>query len=116
MIFLRARRVAPGELALAAALTPWEHQLTVESIVRWLIRGASAAFILGILVLLVGWIVPQPEAELRPWALEVAVPPVLAAAIVALWPRKRLRRAADLDTRLKFGDRLATAWSFRASR
>ena len=71
--------------------------------------------VLASLVLLVGWIVPEPEEALRPWAFELAVAPLLAAAIVALWPTAHLRRAAELDGRLGFGDRLATAWAFRGS-
>src|SRR5207245_2715405 len=70
---------------------------------------------LGCAVLLVGWIVPQPEESLRPWAFQAAVVPLLAAALVAFWPRSRLHRAADLDDRLGFGDRLTTAWTYRQS-
>lgn len=66
-------------------------------------------------MLAVGWVTPWPEAELRPWAFQAAVPLLLAALIVALLPARRLRRAADLDTRLGFGDRLATAWVYRDS-
>jgi hypothetical protein len=66
-------------------------------------------------VLVVGWLVPWPEAELRPWAAQLALPPLLAALVVALWPASHEHRAAALDGRLGFGDRLATAWAYRAS-
>jgi hypothetical protein len=39
----------------------------------------------------------------------------LIALLAAVWPVRRIRRAASLDTRLGFGDRLATAWAFRDS-
>ncbi len=97
------------------ALRPWERRLTLESVERWLIRGATAAFALGSLVLAIGWVTPWPEAELRPWAFQAALPPLLAALLVALFPVHRLRKAGVLDTRLGFGDRLATAWVYRAS-
>jgi hypothetical protein len=89
--------------------------MALESAQHWLIRGAIGAFALGGLVLAVGWVTPWPEAELRPWAFQVAVPLILAAMVVALLPRRKLRRAADLDTRLGFGDRLASAWVYRDS-
>jgi hypothetical protein len=100
---------------LAAALRPWERRLTLESMRRWLIRGAIGACALGSGVLAVGWVTPWPEAELRPWAFQVAVPLLLAALVMAVLPTRRLRRAAALDTRLGFGDRLATAWVYRES-
>jgi hypothetical protein len=109
------RQVAPGEGLLTAALGRWERQLAVETIGRWLIRGAIGGLAIAIAVLLVGWVVPMPESELRPWALELATIPLLAAAMVALWPMGHVRRAAELDARLRFGDRLATAWAYRNS-
>jgi hypothetical protein len=107
------RQTTPGEGALAATLGRWERQLTLEAVRRWLIRGAIASLVVATLVLLVGWFVPEPESELRPLALELAVGPLLAAVIVALWPTRRVRRAAALDARLGLGDRLATAWAYR---
>jgi hypothetical protein len=109
------RRLRPGEDALVAALRPWERQLILEALRRWSIRGAVGALSAVSLVLVVGWVVPWPEAELRPWAAELALPPLLAALVVGLWPRSHHRRAAALDGRLSFGDRLATAWAYRAS-
>ena len=109
------RRVGAGENALATALQPWEHQLFLEAIGRWSIRGAIGALGVGSLVLAVGWVTPWPETELQPWAAELALPLLLVALLVALWPVRRVRRAADLDTRLGFGDRLATAWVYRDS-
>ena len=102
-------------MALAAALRPWERQLLLEAVRRWLIRGAIGALALASLVLAIGWITPWPATELRIWAAQLALPPLLVAAIVAVWPARRLRRAATLDTRLRFGDRLATAWLYRDS-
>ena len=109
------RRLAPGERELARALGPWERWLTREALQRWLVRGGVGALLLATLVLLIGWLLPRPEAELRPWAFELAAGPLLAAVVVALWPRAHVRRAAELDGRLGFGDRLATAWAFRGS-
>ncbi len=106
---------AAGELALKTALSPWERRLKVESLERWLLRGAVAALAAASAVLLVGWVVPIPEADLRPWALVAATLTVSIAVIVAVWPRRRLRTTADLDQRLNLGDRLATAWSFRTA-
>jgi len=100
---------------LAVALRPWERRLRLESVKRWLVRGAIAAFALGSLVLAVGWVAPWPETELRPWAFQAALPLLLAALLVAVFPGRRLRKAAVLDTRLGFGDRLATAWVYRES-
>jgi hypothetical protein len=37
------------------------------------------------------------------------------AVIVGLWPSSHNHRASTLDRRLGFGDRLATAWAYRAS-
>jgi hypothetical protein len=114
-MILRTHPASPGERTMAAALSSWERQLVLESLGRWLIRGGMSAFVLASAVLLVGWIIPQPESNLRPVAVELALAPLAAAALVAVWPRKHLRRAADLDERLGFGDRLATAWTFRSS-
>jgi hypothetical protein len=100
---------------LAAALRPWERRLALESVQRWLIRGAIGAFAVGSLVLAVGWVTPWPEAELRPWAVQAALPLLLAALIVALLPTRKLRKAGVLDTRLGFGDRLASALVYRDS-
>ena len=97
------------------ALQPWEHQLSLEAIGRWSMRGAIGAFGVASLVLAVGWVTPWPETELQPWAAQLALPLLLVALLVAVWPVRRVRRAADLDTRLGFGDRLATAWIYRDS-
>jgi hypothetical protein len=78
-------------------------------------RGAVVALALFSLVLVVGWVVPWPEAELRPWAAQLALPPLIAALILGLWPSGHHHRASALDRRLGFGDRLATAWAYRAS-
>jgi hypothetical protein len=96
-------------------LRPWERRLALEGVERWLIRGAIAALVLASLVLVVGWVTPYPESELRPWAAQFAVPPLLAALLLSLWPATRLRKAAAFDTRLGFGDRLATAWTYRGA-
>ncbi len=100
---------------MVAALRPWERRLALESLQGWLIRGGIGALALGSLVLAVGWVTPWPETELRPWALQAALPLLLATLIVAALPVSRLRRTADLDRRLGFGDRLATAWAYRGS-
>jgi len=100
---------------LGEALRPWERRLALESVQRWLIRGAIAAFALGSLVLAVGWVTPWPETELRQWAFQAAAPLLLAALLVAVFPVRRLHKAGVLDTRLGFGDRLATAWVYRES-
>jgi len=109
------RRVGPGENALATALQPWEHRLFLEAVGRWAIRGAIGASGIASLVLAIGWVTPWPEAELQPYAAELALPLLLVALLAALWPSRRIRRAADIDTRLGFGDRLATAWVYRES-
>jgi len=96
-------------------LRPWEQRLALEAVERWLVRGAIAAFVLASLVLVVGWVTPFPESELRPWAAQFAVPPLLAALLLSLWPATRLRKAAVFDIRLGFGDRLATAWTYRGA-
>jgi hypothetical protein len=114
---VRARASAPGqgEAALRRALRAWEHRLTLERLATWLIRGAGVGLLAACLVLLVGWITPIPESDLRPWAAAIAVVPLLVALVFALVPRRHVRHAAELDQRLGFGDRLATAWSFRDS-
>jgi hypothetical protein len=115
-LYARYRRAPPpGQVALVDALAAWERRLLLESLGRWLIRGAIAGLVLASLVVLVGWFTPIPEDQLHPWAAQLAPIPLIVAAIVALWPRPHLRHAAELDTRLRFGDRLATAWSLRAS-
>ena len=114
-MMLRARRAGPGELALMLALSPWERRLARESLERWLVHGAIAALTTGIAVLLIGWLSPQPEDQLRPLAFALAVLPLLAVVVIALWPQAHLRQAATLDTRLGLGDRLTTAWAFRQS-
>ncbi|HEY1294420.1 MAG TPA: hypothetical protein VGJ60_15185 [Chloroflexota bacterium] len=105
----------PGEVSLRQALGAWEHRLTLERLRTWLMRGATVGLVAASLVLLVGWVVPTPESELRPWAATVAFIPLLIGIGVALYPRRHIRHAAELDQRLGFGDRLATAWSFRGS-
>jgi hypothetical protein len=87
----------------------------LEAIRRWSIRGAIAALAVACLVLLIGWVTPWPESELRPWAAQLALPPLLVAFLIAIWPVRKGWRAAELDTRLGFGDRLATAWAYRGS-
>jgi hypothetical protein len=87
----------------------------LEALGRWSIRGAVGALALAGLVLGVGWAVPWPEAELRPWAAQIVLPPLIAALVVGLWPSSHRHRAAALDSRLGTGDRLATAWVYRAS-
>ena len=66
-------------------------------------------------MLAIGWVTPWPETELQPWAATAALPLLLVALVVAVWPARRIRRAANLDARLRFGDRLATAWAYRDS-
>jgi hypothetical protein len=113
LVFPR-RRWRPGEDALIAALRPWERRLIVEGLRRWSVRGATGALAAASLVLLVGWAVPWPESELRPWAAQLALAPLFAALFVVVWPSSRHHRAAALDRRLGLGDRLATAWAYRA--
>ena len=86
-----------------------------ESLRRWLLRGAVAALVLASAVLFIGWVTPLAEDVLRPWAAQAAIPPLLITAAIALWPSRRIRSAAAVDSRLGFGDRLATAWMFRAA-
>ena len=114
---LRPRGGVPpaGETTLREALGDWEAQLRFERLRTWLIRGAGVALGVTCLVVLVGWVRPTPEADLHPWAVVLAGVVVLLAVGVALWPRQHIRHAAELDQRLGFGDRLATAWSFRDS-
>ncbi|MGI9149239.1 MAG: hypothetical protein ACR2IK_22280 [Chloroflexota bacterium] len=97
------------------ALQPWQHQLFLEALGRWSVRGAIGALGVASGVLAIGWVTPWPEAQLQPWALRLAVPLLVLALVVAVWPERRIRRAADLDRRLSFGDRLATAWAYRDS-
>jgi hypothetical protein len=108
------RAPPPGQAALVGALGVWERRLQRESLGRWLIRGAIAALVIASAVVLVGWLSPIPEDQLRPWALQLAPIPLLVAAAIALWPRSHLFHAAELDTRLRLGDRLATAWNLRS--
>jgi hypothetical protein len=114
---VRGRSSVPpaGELALREALRAWERRLRRERLGAWLIRGAGVALVAACLVLLVGWLTPTPESDLRPWAAAVMLVPLLAATGYAVWPRQHIRGAAELDQRLGLGDRLATAWSFRNS-
>jgi hypothetical protein len=109
------RTPPPGQVALVGALGAWERRLLLESLGHWLIRGAIVALATASLIVLFGWLTPIPEDQLRPWALQIAPIPLLVAAAIALWPRPHVRHAAELDTRLRFGDRLATAWSLRGS-
>ncbi len=104
-----------GERTLRDGLRVWERRLRRERFGTWLIRGAGAALVAACLVLLVGWVTPIAEAELRPIAAAVTLVPLLAAAGYAVWPRRHIRHAAELDQRLALRDRLATAWSFRES-
>src|SRR5439155_9081175 len=69
----------------------------------------------SIVVLAIGWVTPWPEAELQPLAARVALPLLPIALLMAVWPVRKIRRAANLDSRLSFGDRLATAWVYRNS-
>jgi hypothetical protein len=113
-----ALRPAPstaGQRALTHALGPWERRLQRNSVATWLLRGAIASCGVIILVLLVGWVTPTPESDLRLTAIEAALVPLLVAALIGISPRRHIRHSADLDGRLGFGDRLATAWLFRAA-
>jgi hypothetical protein len=106
----------PGETAIRDVLGAWEHRLRLERLRTWLIRGGCAGLLVVCLVLLIGWATPIPEGDLQhPWAAALGVIPLLVAVGVALAPRGHIRHAAELDQRLGFGDRLATAWSFRDS-
>src|SRR5205823_4464301 len=100
----------PPTSALRHAMQPWARRLALESFGRWLVRGAVAALVVMCAVLSIGWLLPVPMNDLQPIALELALPVALLGAIVGLWPASMLRRAAQLDTRLNFADRLATAW------
>lgn len=106
---------ASGQATLVATLRPWRRQLVIEALERWFVRGAIASLGVASAVLLVGWFVPRPESELRPLALELAALPVLAAVLVALVPRSHRHTTSELDQRLRTGDRIATAWAYRAS-
>lgn len=66
-------------------------------------------------MLAIGWVTPWPETELQPWAARLGLPLLLIALAAAVLPTRKIRRAADLDSRLSFGDRLATAWAYRES-
>jgi hypothetical protein len=112
---LRGSVRAAGEVALRDALGAWERQLTLEKLRTWLVRGASVGLLTASLVLLIGWLVPTPESELRPSAFAIGLIPLVGAIGFALLPRRHIRHAAELDQRLGLGDRLATAWSFRDS-
>ena len=100
----------PPTSELRHAMQPWARRLALESFGRWLVRGAVAALVVMCAVLSIGWLLPVPMNDLQPIALELALPVALLGAIVGLWPASTLRRAAQLDTRLNFADRLATAW------
>lgn len=98
------------ERALTLALQPWTRRLLAEDALRWLVRGGAAALVVVALVLAVGWLTPFPMDQLRPMALQFGVPVLALGVLIGLWPTTRLRRAAQLDTRLSLQDRLATAW------
>jgi hypothetical protein len=105
----------PGQTELTAALTPWERRLLLESLGRWLLRGAAAGLITIMLVVLYGWLTPTPEADLHPLAFELALVPLLISVAIACWPRRHVHHAAQIDARLGLDDRLTTAWAFRDS-
>src|SRR5215207_3275701 len=86
---------------LRAALRPWAQRLALESIGRWLVRGAIVALTAMSLVLAVGWVMPWPMDELWSVAQQVAPPILIAALVVGAWPSSMLRRAAELDVRLR---------------
>jgi hypothetical protein len=114
---IRGRSNLPsgGEVALRDALGVWERRLRRERVGTWLIRGTGVGLVVACLVLLLGWISPIPEADLHPWAAAIAAIPLLGAFGCAVFPRRHIHLAAELDQRLNLGDRLATAWSFRDS-
>jgi len=103
-----------SERALVMALRPWTRLLLAEATLRWLVRGGIAALIAACLVLSVGWLTPFPINQLRPVALQLALPIVLIGVLIGLWPARRLHRASELDRRLGLKDRLSTAWLNRA--
>ncbi len=100
---------------MLAALRPWLWRMRLESAVRWLVRGSIAVCAISIVLILVGWVTPWPEAEAHRTALLVALPLLLIALGLGLWPVAPARRAAELDERLHLADRLATAWVARTS-
>jgi hypothetical protein len=101
---------AVNQRALLVALRPWTRRLALEALLRWTIRGGIAALAAACLVLSVGWLTAFPMNDLRPVALQLALPALLVGMLVGLWPKTRLSRAAELDARLLLKDRLATAW------
>jgi hypothetical protein len=101
---------AVAERAMLVALRPWTRRLAVESTLCWLVRGAIVALGAACLVLAVGWLAPLPAGDLRPIAFQLALPLLAIGVLIGIWPATRLRRAAQLDTRLRLADRLATAW------
>jgi hypothetical protein len=107
-------RLATGGRArsdpVRAALQPWMRRLALEALRLWLVRGAIAGLLGASLVLGLGWLVPIPESELQPVAFRLALAGLLAGLIVGAWPTSTLRRAVQLDVRLKLADRLTTAW------
>ncbi len=103
------------EQLILAALRPWQRRLQLESALRWVVRGLIAAGTISILLILVGWVTPWPETEAHRTALLAALPLLLLALGLGLWPVAPARRAAELDDRLHLADRLATAWHARTS-
>src|SRR6186997_2013811 len=101
---------AVAERALVGALRPWTRRLALESVLRWLVRGAIVALAAACLVLAVGWLLPLHASDLQPIAFRFALPFVAVGLLIGAWPASRLRRAVQLDTRLNLADRLATAW------
>jgi hypothetical protein len=106
-------RAAPDPVQ--AALRPWARRLALEAVGHWLVRGASAGLLGACAVLGVGWLVPVPESALQPLAWRVVLAGLVAGLLVGIWPVSTLRRAAQLDSRLKLADRLTTAWLQRAA-
>ena len=104
-----------AERVMVGALRPFTRRLAIESTLRWLVRGAIAALGAAGLVLSVGWIIPFPLSDLKPIAAQLALPALAIGLLVGAWPATRLTRAAELDTRLKLADRLATAWLNRTA-
>ena len=45
--------------------------------------GGTVGFVCASLVLLVGWVAPISESDLRPWAAQLALVPLLVFAIIA---------------------------------
>src|SRR4051794_20374656 len=98
---------AVAERDLVGALRPWTRRLALESVLRWLVRGAFLALVAASLVLAVGWLMPLHSSDLQPIALRFALPFVVFGLLIGAWPASRLRRAVQLDTRLNLADRLA---------